>query len=203
MLETKGTRPLSWYAEQAPDELWDESDERRKSMGDLADDLTQDAIDSLLEEGKFEVVEELLGLRPKPKERSKSMKRQFFIAGVQFRPRNEIDKAGRIMVPGDSIILEPEPSNKFDPNAVKLIFALGGAENADKVFLGYVPKKFSSEVAGMLSIGAPVECVVNEVDPGAKTYEMFKVTVQIPVDEEEESEDDFDSYEPEEGVSER
>ena len=27
MLETTGTRPLSWYAKQAPDKLWDEEDE--------------------------------------------------------------------------------------------------------------------------------------------------------------------------------
>jgi hypothetical protein len=37
----------------------------------------------------------------------------------------------------------------------------------------------------MLGIGAPVICVVDEVNPDAKTYEMIKVTVQIPVDEEE------------------
>ena len=114
------------------------------------------------------------------------MKRQFFIAGVQFRPRHEIDTAAREMKVGMRLGLVPEPENKFDPNAVKIEY-ITETENFDTVstFLGYVPKKFSSEVSAMLGIGAPVICTVDEVNPSAKTYEMIKVTVAIPVDEEE------------------
>ena len=117
------------------------------------------------------------------------MKRTFFIAGVQYRPRNEINEAAKMMneiremMGGLQLSLEAEPTNKFDPNAIKIIYDVEASDR--KIFLGFVPKKYSSEVAGMLSIGAPVECTVDAVDPLAKTYEMFKVTVQIPVDEEE------------------
>ena len=117
------------------------------------------------------------------------MKRQFFIAGVQFRPRVSIDRATKGMKVGDSLRLFPEPTNKFDPNAVQIISRVDAHE---EIFLGYVPKKFSSEVSAMLGIGAPIICTVDEVNPDGKTYEMIKVTVAIPVDEEESAEDEED-----------
>ena len=128
------------------------------------------------------------------------MKRQFFIAGVQFRPREEIRLALEKMKSGDTLILQPEPTNKFDPNAVQILLDLpdDGSTGIDRAFLGYVPKKFSSEVSAMLGIGAPIICTVDEVNPAAKTYEMFKVTVAIPVEGE-----DNGTYEDHEGESER
>lgn len=121
------------------------------------------------------------------------MKRTFYVAGVQFRPSGDIKLASNRIKVGNRLSLEPEPTNKFDPNAVKIIYSLpateAGGSNSPELFIGYVPKKFSSEVAGMLSIGAPVECIVDAVDPAAKTYEMFKVTVQIPIEEEQEEDD--------------
>jgi len=111
------------------------------------------------------------------------MKRQFFIAGVQFRPKGDISIAGAKMKVGDKLRLIPEPTNKFDPNAVMITLQI--EESQEEYFLGYVPKKFSSEVSGLLGIGAPVLCTVDEVNPSAKTYEMFKVTVALPIDEEE------------------
>jgi hypothetical protein len=130
------------------------------------------------------------------------MKRQFYIAGVQFRPRQEIDYAAKELEVGATLLLLPEPTNKFDPNAVMILGCLVDTDREGvEVFLGYVPKKFSSEVSSMLGIGAPVTCTVDEVNPSAKTYEMFKVTVSIPVDEEVEG-NDFTEIE-EEGVSER
>lgn len=120
------------------------------------------------------------------------MKRQFFIAGVQFRPHGDIAIAGVKIKPGDHLGLVPEPTNKFDPNAVKIEYNTETAGGVDSLFLGYVPKRFSSEVSAMLGIGAPVICTVDEVNPDAKTYEMFKVTVQLPVDEEDPQDDPRD-----------
>jgi hypothetical protein len=132
------------------------------------------------------------------------MKRQFFIAGVQFRPKDQIrDALGEVKV-GDTLSLVPEPTNRFDPNAIQIIYKTSdeieedGWEYLSSMFLGYVPKKFSSEVAAMIEIGASVTCTVDEVNPSAKTYEMFKVTVSIPVDEE-----DNGTFEDHRGESER
>ena len=119
------------------------------------------------------------------------MKRSFYVAGVQFRPKQVINEAVESLNVGDVLSLLPEPSNKFDPNAVKIIQELKGDEETKTEgisrFLGYVPKKFSSEVTALLSIDAPIICTVDEVNASAKTYEMFKVTVSIPVDEEDEN----------------
>ena len=121
------------------------------------------------------------------------MKRTFFIAGVQFRPRWEIDAAVKQIETDDQLTLVPEPANKFDPNAVQIYYE-SLSEDLEKeelaTFLGYVPKKFSAEVSAMLEIGAPIICTVDEVNPSAKTYEMIKVTIQIPVDEEKEEEEE-------------
>ncbi len=115
------------------------------------------------------------------------MKRQFFIAGVKFRPAAEIHEAAKEMKVGDTLYLIPEPTNKFDPNAVmikaKYKSIVHDFEVEKESFLGYVPKKFSSEVSGMLSIGAPVECKVVAVNLDKSTWEMFLVEVSIPVDE--------------------
>ena len=102
------------------------------------------------------------------------MKRSFYIAGVQFRPREDINKVVNILKIGDMISLSPEPSNKFDPNAVRII--------KDEFFLGYVPKKFSSEISALMEIGGELKCVVEAVNPDAKAWEKIKVAI---VDEEE------------------
>jgi len=117
------------------------------------------------------------------------MNRSFYVAGVQFRPRGEIDKAVREMKVGDKLGLYPEPTNKFDPNAVKILFEPADGPG-DVIFLGYVPKKFSSEVTAMMEIGADIECIVEIADPAAKTYEMIKVVIREVSDEADEDEDD-------------
>jgi len=101
---------------------------------------------------------------------------------------------------GDQLGLVPEPENKFDPNAVKIEYNTETADGIVSTFLGYVPKKFSSEVSAMLGIGAPVICTVDEVNPEGKTYEMIKVTVAIPVDEDGPDPEDESDYETESDV---
>ena len=112
------------------------------------------------------------------------MKRSFFIAGVQFRPKEDISQALKGMKVGDILTLDPEPTNRFDPNAVRIL--------KDDNFLGFVPKKFSAEVSAMLEVYTTVECVVEEIDLKAKFWEMCKVTVR---DEEELEEEDDDTDE--------
>jgi hypothetical protein len=117
------------------------------------------------------------------------MTRTFYIAGVQFRPRDEINRTAKEMKVGDKIGLKAEPDNKYDPNAVQILFDNSANEYDPVIFLGYVPKKLSAEVSAMLEIG-PVECVVDEVNPSAKIWEMFKVSVRT-IEEELEN----DTYE--------
>uniref|UniRef100_A0A6M3XFL8 Putative HIRAN domain containing protein n=1 Tax=viral metagenome TaxID=1070528 RepID=A0A6M3XFL8_9ZZZZ len=96
---------------------------------------------------------------------------KFFIAGVKFHNYKSILSD---ITEGDNLVLFPEPENKFDPNAVQIHFDNGGKA----AFLGFVPKKFSSEVAGLLEIGRPLECVLTKFNPGATTWEMFECEVR-------------------------
>ncbi len=147
MLETIGTRPFSWYAEQAPNKLFNEEEE------------------------------------------VKAMNRTFFIAGVQFRPKDEIALAMKMIKVEDHLRMEPEPTNKFDPNAVKILYDLPTYEengsNSPEAFLGYVPKKFSAEVSGLLEAEVDLECIVDFVAYSVKPWEMCRVTIREPKEEEE------------------
>jgi len=105
------------------------------------------------------------------KEGGKAMNRTFYIAGVQF---HDLPKVAKDIEVGSVLVLEPEPSNKYDPNAVKIIY-LHFEKGA--VMLGYVPKKFSAEATAFLEI-SDLECVVEEINPAAKSWEMCKVTVK-------------------------
>ncbi|MFA5398605.1 MAG: HIRAN domain-containing protein [Methanogenium sp.] len=116
------------------------------------------------------------------------MAKSFFIAGVKFRLRNDIDKALRRLKVGDHLELYPEPTNKFDPNAIKIGYDEEISDGVQTIFLGYVPKKFTADLSADLEIGADLECVVEEVNVSAPTYEMFKVIIR---DKDEEVNEDM------------
>ena len=99
-----------------------------------------------------------------------SEKIEFYIAGVKFHQYktvlNDVSE-------GNTLQLIPEPSNKFDPNAVQIYF-----DNGDKAaFLGFVPKKFSSEVSALMEVGIELECTLIEFTRNAPTWEIFKVEI--------------------------
>lgn len=106
------------------------------------------------------------------------MNRKFFIAGVQFRPSDEIRKVKELIKNKDYLKLVPEPSNKFDPNAIKIEYDLKTDKGIVSIHLGYVPKKFSSEVAGLLEHGIELVCNVEEINPDAKPWELFQVVIR-------------------------
>jgi hypothetical protein len=112
--------------------------------------------------------------------------RKFFIAGVQHRP-GAADVI-RELSEGDELVLVPEPDNKFDPNAVKIELQI---EGQDAKFLGYVPKKFSAEVAAALEVGKDeLECVITKINKNGKTYEMCEVVIKPAADDNEEYDDE-------------
>ena len=97
---------------------------------------------------------------------------EFFIAGVQF---HELKSVINDLSEGDNLTLLPEPSNKFDPNAVRIEYL---PKDYDSVMLGFVPKKFSSEVAAMLEVGKGLQCVLVKLNKSAKTWEQAKVEIR-------------------------
>ena len=95
----------------------------------------------------------------------------FQIAGVKFHQYK--DALGTIEE-GNHLTLEPEPTNKFDPNAVAIYLE----SDEGKVMLGYVPKKFSSEVSAKLEVGKKLECILTLFNPSASTWNMFEVEIK-------------------------
>ena len=96
-----------------------------------------------------------------------SEKFEFFIAGVQFHQAKTVINEIEV---GDEILMEPEPSNKYDPNAIKLMYG--------DTMLGYVPAKFSGSVSAFLETADDPICEITYVNPKAKTYEQLKVIIK-------------------------
>jgi hypothetical protein len=72
------------------------------------------------------------------------------LQGVSFRPAEVKETLKRIRADetelGIEVTLEPEPSNQYDPNAVKILF--------DGTFMGYVEKEIAADIAAAVSEGA-------------------------------------------------
>ena len=98
--------------------------------------------------------------------------KEFYIAGVQFHNAATVQDNFKV---GDELVIRPEPNNKYDPNAVALIWNNDGQE--DDVMIGYVPAKFSGEASAILLTADNVKCVLTEVNLDAKTWERFKVEI--------------------------
>lgn len=103
---------------------------------------------------------------------------KFYIAGVKFHQYKSVLND---VTEGDNLMLISEPTNKYDPNAVQIHFDNGGVA----AFIGFVPKKFSSEVSALLDIGKTLECILTGFDKSASTWEMFEVEIEEVEDEEE------------------
>jgi len=97
--------------------------------------------------------------------------RSFYIAGVRH---HQMKDALGYLSENNILKLEPEPTNPYDPNAVKIIY-----ETFEKRFmLGYVPAKFSSEISALIETEVPLECEIVELNPSAKPWEMCKVAIK-------------------------
>jgi hypothetical protein len=100
--------------------------------------------------------------------------REFFIAGVQFQNPGLMSCIRKIEV-GQELDLEPDPENKFDPNATKIILV---NEDSKVTMLGYLPKQYSAEIAGFLTLDMILKCTVIGLNPNAKPWEMCKVRIE-------------------------
>lgn len=100
---------------------------------------------------------------------------EFFVAGVQFHNLHKCLDALHQKFNSEeqevALTLEPEPTNKYDPNAVKITF--------DGTMIGYVPKRFSAEVSALIEMEGieNISCIITELTPSAKPWERIKVEV--------------------------
>lgn len=97
--------------------------------------------------------------------------RKFFIAGVQHHKMHKVlDR----LEEGDILSLVPEPTNKYDPNAVRIECS----DSESTTMCGYVPKKFSSEVVAQITIGKLLKCEIVILNKEAKPWEQCQVTIE-------------------------
>ena len=96
----------------------------------------------------------------------------FYVAGVQF---HELKHCINQIHADDELTLHPDPTNKFDPNAVEIIFE--GEESVHMV--GFVPAKqdLSAKISSLSEI-MELKCTVLEITPTAKTWEQLKVRIE-------------------------
>ena len=59
---------------------------------------------------------------------------EFYVAGMKF---HQYPRVKPFIKEGDKVLLIPDPENKFDPHAVKIIYPRGD----EFVMLGHVPMK--------------------------------------------------------------
>jgi hypothetical protein len=97
---------------------------------------------------------------------------EFYVAGVQHHQLshvlNELNET-------DELILEPEPTNKYDKNAVKIKYDSG--LESKTIMLGYVPGRLSADVKHFLSRAREPICEVTRLSPDSKPWNQLMVKI--------------------------
>ena len=96
---------------------------------------------------------------------------EFYVAGVRH---HEIYKCLDEMKVGHYLLMEPEPLNKYDANAIRLEYA--DVKSGYNIMIGYVPGKISAEVTNILKPG--VYCEITELNKEAKPWKQVKVVIK-------------------------
>lgn len=90
----------------------------------------------------------------------------FYVAGVKFHQLNSVIDE---MEEGELLTLKPEPDNKYDSNAMKIL--------RDGVMLGYVPGKISSQVTYAFKQNETLKCLVTKLRPENEPWNQLKVSI--------------------------
>ena len=95
---------------------------------------------------------------------------EFYVAGVKFHELHTVIKE---VEKGEILMMEPEPTNKYDSNAIKIL--------RNGVIVGYVPAKLAASVLASMEVSS-VTCVVTGIVPSAKPWEQLKVGIEEAYD---------------------
>ena len=76
----------------------------------------------------------------------------FNVKGTMFLSKKTIKMVAENVDSGDLLELKPEPSNKYDPHAVKVLY--------DERFIGYVEQESSEEISQLIKSGVDYNCEV-------------------------------------------
>lgn len=97
---------------------------------------------------------------------------EFYVAGVKFHQlRDCVDE----VADGETLMMEPEPDNKYDPCAVRLLYPSCVLDR--DIMVGYVPSKFSPQVNAFLATADAPVCEVTKITPEQQPWKMLKVRI--------------------------
>lgn len=92
--------------------------------------------------------------------------KEFYIAGFKHHEgMSIIDELGAWRL---DVVLEPEPQNPYDPNAIKIYTPEG-------FMLGYVPRAIAKD----LNLTRNYHAFISEINPSADPWLMVKVVVNF------------------------
>lgn len=101
-------------------------------------------------------------------ENEEAKKYEFYVAGVQH---HDIYKVTNSMEEQDFLSMVLEPSNKYDPNAVRLEF--------QDVMIGYVPAKISAEISALITSDEELWCCrIIELKWDEKSWKQVLVSIK-------------------------
>lgn len=108
------------------------------------------------------------------REHNGKIQRIFYISGVRQYigcAGDDCDKAIHLNI-GDKLVLDPEPSNKFDEYAIKIV-------DEENNHVGYLPRYYSQDVSEYLVEGRKYRCSVLEVNKDMECSECIKVKLEV------------------------
>ncbi|GMV38330.1 MAG: hypothetical protein AMXMBFR64_00460 [Myxococcales bacterium] len=94
---------------------------------------------------------------------------RFFVAGLRY---HDGVRVAPLVLPGDAVLLEAEPTNRWDPQAVRLLWG--------DAMLGYVPRHLNRAMSAILLQGGHLVARVTAVDVDAPPWERVQVAVYLP-----------------------
>lgn len=111
------------------------------------------------------------------------------LMGVNFRGK-EIAALVESLSIGTTFSLERDPENKYDPNAIKVIFAM--PNNDEPVFVGFVAKEVAEELAPLLDAGYTATATIFDFLGPIKPHLEIEATLADDEsgEDEDESEDE-------------
>lgn len=151
-------------------------DKKRKDINKILKKYEVDAYDEyelLKKSGARLPIDSLEFIEPILHE-EKNITRNFYIAGTRYYLSCDgdiCDKATDVNV-DDQLVLEPEPTNEHDPNAIKVL-----KKNGEH--LGYIPRYYSEELTKHLKNGASYKLLVKSVWKNNNCDECIMVNLSI------------------------
>ena len=155
-------------------------DKKRKDIDKILDkyDMSEyDTYELLKRSGARLPIDTLEFVDPIPLEVDKNIIRYFYIAGVRHYAGCEGYKCDDSikLESNETLILELEPENKFDPYAIKVF-------DKKNNHLGYIPRYYSGELTSLINRGLKYNCIIKFVNKENNCDECIKIKLEILFD---------------------